>query len=397
MRVYDDYAHHPTEIAASLTAARDALAGAGRLIAVFQPGTYSRTQTFAREFADAMAIADIAVVHGHLPGPRGTDPRRHRRHDQRPDRPAGRPGRLRAALRRRARAHRRARPRPATSWSPWASATSTCSATRSATRVRAGRASRRRERRRPTCRDTRPPCGVETGEEPPPARRRRRLLLVVDRGRRVLRSPSRYAGWSRSARCSASARVDVHGTHLLSHGPGARRRGHRARHPAGAAGHRRHHPPGRAAAARSTSAQVEHVVPVHRRHHVAERQRRSATCTPPTATCSSTAPASHYRTVAHGAGAAAALRRATGRHRPARPGAAVATVGRGAAGLAAGAGHARSRPSTRRRSRWCCGTVRWCAGGAPTAAPTRPGSCRRCCERKGNQIDVTDPDQPFTR
>jgi UDP-N-acetylmuramate--alanine ligase len=72
VRVYDDYAHHPTEIAASLTAAREALAAHqpldasapadGRLIAVFQPGTYSRTQTFAREFADAMAIADIAVV-----------------------------------------------------------------------------------------------------------------------------------------------------------------------------------------------------------------------------------------------------------------------------------------------------------------------------------------------
>jgi UDP-N-acetylmuramate--alanine ligase len=62
VRVYDDYAHHPTEIAASLTAAKQALAGTGRLIAVFQPGTYSRTQTFAREFADAMAIADIAVV-----------------------------------------------------------------------------------------------------------------------------------------------------------------------------------------------------------------------------------------------------------------------------------------------------------------------------------------------
>jgi len=62
VRVYDDYAHHPTEIAASLTAARDALAGTGRLIAVFQPGTYSRTQTFAREFADAMALADVAVV-----------------------------------------------------------------------------------------------------------------------------------------------------------------------------------------------------------------------------------------------------------------------------------------------------------------------------------------------
>src|SRR5579875_559539 len=62
VRIFDDYAHHPTEIAASLTAAREALAGSGRLIAVFQPGTYSRTQTFAREFADALAIADIAIV-----------------------------------------------------------------------------------------------------------------------------------------------------------------------------------------------------------------------------------------------------------------------------------------------------------------------------------------------
>ena len=84
VRVYDDYAHHPTEIAASLTAARQALAGAGRLIAVFQPGTYSRTQTFAREFADAMAHRRHRRRHGHLPGPRGTDPGRHRRDDQRP-------------------------------------------------------------------------------------------------------------------------------------------------------------------------------------------------------------------------------------------------------------------------------------------------------------------------
>ena len=60
--MYDDYAHHPTEIAASLRAAREALAGTGRLVAVFQPGTYSRTQTFAREFAEAMALADVAVV-----------------------------------------------------------------------------------------------------------------------------------------------------------------------------------------------------------------------------------------------------------------------------------------------------------------------------------------------
>jgi UDP-N-acetylmuramate--alanine ligase len=62
VRVYDDYAHHPTEIRASLEAARAAVGVDGRLIAVFQPGTYSRTQTFAKEFAEAMAVADIAVV-----------------------------------------------------------------------------------------------------------------------------------------------------------------------------------------------------------------------------------------------------------------------------------------------------------------------------------------------
>jgi UDP-N-acetylmuramate--alanine ligase len=61
VRVYDDYAHHPTEVAASLRAAR-AASGPGRLVAVFQPGTFSRTQTFATEFADAMALADVAVV-----------------------------------------------------------------------------------------------------------------------------------------------------------------------------------------------------------------------------------------------------------------------------------------------------------------------------------------------
>ncbi|MEO8889424.1 MAG: UDP-N-acetylmuramate--L-alanine ligase [Jatrophihabitantaceae bacterium] len=62
VRVFDDYAHHPTEVAAQLTAARAFVTAPARLIAVFQPGTYSRTQTFAREFADAMAIADIAIV-----------------------------------------------------------------------------------------------------------------------------------------------------------------------------------------------------------------------------------------------------------------------------------------------------------------------------------------------
>ena len=62
VRVYDDYAHHPTEVAAQLGAARGVLASAGRLIAIFQPGTYSRTQTFAAEFGQAMALADVAVV-----------------------------------------------------------------------------------------------------------------------------------------------------------------------------------------------------------------------------------------------------------------------------------------------------------------------------------------------
>jgi UDP-N-acetylmuramate--alanine ligase len=62
VRVYDDYAHHPTEVRSALTAARSVLSGSGRLVAVFQPGTYSRTQTFAEEFGTALAVADIVVV-----------------------------------------------------------------------------------------------------------------------------------------------------------------------------------------------------------------------------------------------------------------------------------------------------------------------------------------------
>lgn len=62
VRVFDDYAHHPTEVAAQLSAAKALVPQGSSLIAVFQPGTYSRTQTFAHEFADAMAIADIAVL-----------------------------------------------------------------------------------------------------------------------------------------------------------------------------------------------------------------------------------------------------------------------------------------------------------------------------------------------
>jgi UDP-N-acetylmuramate--alanine ligase len=63
VRVYDDYAHHPTEVRAQLVAAKPLAARAGgRLIGVFQPGTYSRTQTFAAEFGQAMAAADLAVL-----------------------------------------------------------------------------------------------------------------------------------------------------------------------------------------------------------------------------------------------------------------------------------------------------------------------------------------------
>ncbi len=61
VRVYDDYAHHPTEVAAQLRTARQ-VAGDGRLIVVFQPHLYSRTLRFASEFGAALALADEVVV-----------------------------------------------------------------------------------------------------------------------------------------------------------------------------------------------------------------------------------------------------------------------------------------------------------------------------------------------
>jgi UDP-N-acetylmuramate--alanine ligase len=57
----DDYAHHPTEIAATLAAARGAHAER-RLVAVFQPHLYSRTRDFHREFGRALAAADVVFV-----------------------------------------------------------------------------------------------------------------------------------------------------------------------------------------------------------------------------------------------------------------------------------------------------------------------------------------------
>ncbi len=61
VRVVDDYAHHPTEIAALLRAARQ-VAGDGRLVVLFQPHLYSRTRAFADQFASALSAADEVVV-----------------------------------------------------------------------------------------------------------------------------------------------------------------------------------------------------------------------------------------------------------------------------------------------------------------------------------------------
>ena len=69
VRVFDDYAHHPTEVRAALTALRAVArqdpagrAAGGRSIVVFQPHLYSRTKAFAREFAAALDIADKVFV-----------------------------------------------------------------------------------------------------------------------------------------------------------------------------------------------------------------------------------------------------------------------------------------------------------------------------------------------
>jgi UDP-N-acetylmuramate--alanine ligase len=61
VQVLDTYAHHPTELAADLRAARE-IAGNGRIIAVFQPHLYSRTRIFASDFGAALGLADEAVV-----------------------------------------------------------------------------------------------------------------------------------------------------------------------------------------------------------------------------------------------------------------------------------------------------------------------------------------------
>lgn len=64
VRVFDDYAHHPTEISATLAAVRTLCeqSGGGRCIVVFQPHLYSRTKAFAAEFGHALDAADEVFV-----------------------------------------------------------------------------------------------------------------------------------------------------------------------------------------------------------------------------------------------------------------------------------------------------------------------------------------------
>ncbi len=60
VKVIDDYAHHPTELAATLDAARST--SDGRVIAIFQPHRYSRTRKLYREFGEAFESADTVLI-----------------------------------------------------------------------------------------------------------------------------------------------------------------------------------------------------------------------------------------------------------------------------------------------------------------------------------------------
>ena len=68
VRVYDDYAHHPTEIAATLRAARQVV-GDGNLVVAFQAHHYYRTAMFVEEFGEALGLADhVVVLEVYAPG-----------------------------------------------------------------------------------------------------------------------------------------------------------------------------------------------------------------------------------------------------------------------------------------------------------------------------------------
>jgi UDP-N-acetylmuramate--alanine ligase len=62
IRIVDDYAHHPTELSATLEVARATRSENGRVIAVFQPHRYSRTRALYREFGEALTLADAVLI-----------------------------------------------------------------------------------------------------------------------------------------------------------------------------------------------------------------------------------------------------------------------------------------------------------------------------------------------
>lgn len=74
VRIYDDYAHHPSEISATLSAARACVTGAQKLWCVFQPHTFSRTKAFLPEFAESLALADTVVLADIYSASREKDP-----------------------------------------------------------------------------------------------------------------------------------------------------------------------------------------------------------------------------------------------------------------------------------------------------------------------------------
>ncbi|MDN3711030.1 cyanophycin synthetase [Paracoccus cavernae] len=60
MRVFDDFAHHPSEVAASIAVLREG--AAGRLIAVFEPQLHSRVSRMALRFAEALSAAELSFI-----------------------------------------------------------------------------------------------------------------------------------------------------------------------------------------------------------------------------------------------------------------------------------------------------------------------------------------------
>jgi UDP-N-acetylmuramate--alanine ligase len=61
VRVFDDYAHHPTEVSATIATAKDVV-GQGKIIVIFQPHRYSRTLAFAEGFAESLSTADQVIL-----------------------------------------------------------------------------------------------------------------------------------------------------------------------------------------------------------------------------------------------------------------------------------------------------------------------------------------------